>query len=200
MVVTIIEGSPRPSGQSACNSFARLACRMLAERGLDACVHRVVDLDPTALIHRDYGDTAISSCVSELMGSDAVVVVTPIFQASYSGLMKVFLDLLPSAALADKPTLALGTSGSVTHGAVLSLALPPVLLALGCQHIIPPLCVLPPAQASGSRIWWPAEPTRRLGLRLDMLLAATNARVADCRLAAPGFSGEGDVASVAGGR
>lgn len=199
MVVTIMEGSPRPRAQSSSFSFARLAGRMIAERGLDARVHRVVDLDPAALVHRDQRDADISSCLSELMLSDAVVVVTPIFQASYSGLLKVFLDLLSRTALAGKPTLALGTSGSATHGAVLTLALPPVLLALGCQHVIPPLCVLSPAGPSAPPTWWPAESTRRLGVRLDMLLAATTAAVDDRPLEPQAVSRGADLAPTVRG-
>jgi len=47
--------------------------------------------------------------------ADVVVVAVPVYKAAYSGLRKVFLDLLPQTALKGKTVLPLGTGGSPHH-------------------------------------------------------------------------------------
>ncbi len=68
--------------------------------------------------------------------ADLVVVATPIYKAAYSGLIKTFLDLLPSDALRGKTVLPLATGGSASHLLALDYALKPVLSALGARDIL----------------------------------------------------------------
>jgi FMN reductase len=67
----------------------------------------------------------------------AVVVATPVYKAAYSGVLKVFLDLLPQTALRDKVVLPLATGGSPHHMLALDYALRPVLQSLSARHILP---------------------------------------------------------------
>ncbi|WP_279379314.1 NAD(P)H-dependent oxidoreductase [Bordetella bronchiseptica] len=61
---------------------------------------------------------------------------TPVFKASYSGLLKAFLDVLPQFALAGKSVLPLATGGSVAHVLSVDYALRPVLQSMGARHVI----------------------------------------------------------------
>jgi FMN reductase len=65
-----------------------------------------------------------------------VVVATPVYKAAYSGVLKVFLDLLPQTGLAGKTVLPLATGGSPNHMLALDYALRPVLQSLGAKHIL----------------------------------------------------------------
>ena len=67
----------------------------------------------------------------------AIVVATPVYKAAYSGVLKVFLDLLPQTALKDKTVLPLATGGSPNHMLALDYALRPVLQSLSARHILP---------------------------------------------------------------
>ena len=58
--------------------------------------------------------------------ADALVAVTPIFSASYSGLFKTFFDVLETDALAGKPTLVAATAGTARHSLALEHALRPL--------------------------------------------------------------------------
>ncbi|MEU2561304.1 NAD(P)H-dependent oxidoreductase [Streptomyces longispororuber] len=58
---------------------------------------------------------------------------TPIHQATYSGLLKTFLDLLPQHAFTGRPVLPLATGGSPARVMALDYALRPVLTALGAH-------------------------------------------------------------------
>lgn len=55
---------------------------------------------------------------------------------AYSGVLKVFLDLLPADALCGKTVLPLATGGSPAHLLALDYALKPVLSALGARDIL----------------------------------------------------------------
>lgn len=184
MDVMVIEGSPRPRAESRSFAIAELAGRHARRRGHGVQVVRVVDLDPVSLVHQDLSESGLGACAADLLRSNALVVVTPIFQASFSGLLKVFLDLLPRTALEGKPTLPLATCGSATDGSVVTFTLPPVLTALGCHHVVPALC-MPPARGKDRRI--PDRPRRtipsdhvlRLDDRMDLLLAAANVHAMD---------------------
>jgi len=62
---------------------------------------------------------------------------TPIYKASFSGLLKAFLDLLSPAALKGKIVLPLATGGSNAHFLALDYSLRPVLQALGASVVLP---------------------------------------------------------------
>ena len=62
--------------------------------------------------------------------ADGLIVVTPVFSASYSGLFKSFFDVLDQDALTGKPVLIAATGGSARHSLVLEHALRPLFAYL----------------------------------------------------------------------
>ncbi|MEV0284213.1 FMN reductase [Kribbella sp. NPDC050820] len=62
--------------------------------------------------------------------ADALIAVTPTFSASYSGLFKMFFDVLDDKALAGKPVLLAATGGTERHSLVLDFALRPLFAYL----------------------------------------------------------------------
>ncbi|TDW71036.1 FMN reductase [Kribbella pratensis] len=62
--------------------------------------------------------------------ADALIVVSPTFSASYSGLFKMFFDVLDDQALAGKPVLLAATGGTERHSLVLDFALRPLFAYL----------------------------------------------------------------------
>lgn len=59
-------------------------------------------------------------------GADALIAVTPVFAASYSGLFKMFVDVLDPEAIAGMPVLVAATAGTARHQLVLDHALRPL--------------------------------------------------------------------------
>ncbi|MFL6626357.1 MAG: NADPH-dependent FMN reductase [Vitreoscilla sp.] len=94
------------------------------------------DLPPAALVRAQFDDPAIRRAIDQVAAARVVVIATPIYKASFSGLLKSFLDLLPQDALRGKTVFALGTGGSAAHLLALDYALKPVLAALGARHIL----------------------------------------------------------------
>ena len=73
----------------------------------------------------------LSAALDRLAAADAVVLVTPTFQASYSGLFKSFMDLVEEGRLRGKPVLLAATGGSERHSLAVEYALRPLLAHLG---------------------------------------------------------------------
>ena len=69
---------------------------------------------------------ALREAVATVTGADAVIAVTPVFSASYSGLFKSFFDVIDNTALTGKPVLIAATGGTDRHSLVLDHALRPL--------------------------------------------------------------------------
>ncbi|UUU24169.1 FMN reductase [Streptomyces sp. DSM 40750] len=72
----------------------------------------------------------LAAALDAVAGADGLVVVTPVFSASYSGLFKSFFDVLDRDALAGKPVLIAATGGSARHSLVLEHAMRPLFAYL----------------------------------------------------------------------
>jgi FMN reductase len=68
----------------------------------------------------------LAAAQSAVARADGLIVVTPVFSASYSGLFKAFFDVLDKDALAGKPVLIAATGGTARHSLVLDHALRPL--------------------------------------------------------------------------
>jgi FMN reductase len=102
----------------------------LRSTGDDVLVE-IVELRPLA---RDLADhlvtgfpsPALEAALSTVTEADALVAVTPVFTASYSGLFKSFFDVVEDGALRGKPTVVAATAGTARHSLVLEHALRPL--------------------------------------------------------------------------
>jgi len=75
----------------------------------------------------------LSVAIDAVTSADGLIVVTPVFSASYSGLFKSFFDVVSVSdkdALAGKPVLIAATGGSARHSLVLEHALRPLFAYL----------------------------------------------------------------------
>jgi FMN reductase len=132
--VVTLSGSPAAFSRSThllTQAEAALRSRGVHVRRIDARA-----LPPVALMHAHADDPAVREALAIVDEAQAVIVATPLYKASYSGLLKSFLDLLPQSALLHKPVLPLATGGSLAHLLALDYALKPVLSALGARHVL----------------------------------------------------------------
>lgn len=72
----------------------------------------------------------LATAVQTVTGADALIAVTPVFSASYSGLFKSFFDVLDDGVLSGKPVLVAATAGTARHSLVLEFALRPLFAYL----------------------------------------------------------------------
>ncbi|MGW5330668.1 CE1759 family FMN reductase [Streptomyces sp. NPDC004014] len=115
--------------------------RLLADR-LAAAVDRRAPVDVRVVEVRDlaveiahnftngFAGKALAAAQEAVAGADGLIVVTPVFSASYSGLFKSFFDVLDRDALTGKPVLIAATGGTGRHSLVLEHALRPLFAYL----------------------------------------------------------------------
>ncbi|MEU7901355.1 FMN reductase [Actinoplanes sp. NPDC049118] len=72
----------------------------------------------------------LKEALDAVEAADALIAVTPVFNASYSGLFKSFFDVLGKDAVADKPVLIAATGGTARHSLALDHALRPLFAYL----------------------------------------------------------------------
>ena len=68
----------------------------------------------------------LAAAIDAVREADGLIVVTPVFSASYSGLFKTFVDVLELGVLDGKPVLIAATAGTARHSLVLDHALRPL--------------------------------------------------------------------------
>ena len=135
MSVLLIAASPTQPSRSA--ALLDAVGQRLQARGAHTELLSLRELEPRALLLADTRHPNIAQAVAQVASAQVVVVATPVYKAAYSGVLKVFLDLLAQTALQGKTVLPLATGGSPHHMLALDYALRPVLQSLGAKHILP---------------------------------------------------------------
>lgn len=101
-----------PSDTSKTHAVAAAAVTLVGDD--DGSVLDIGSLDADALLLR--GDhPSVAEAIRAIDEADVLVLVTPIYRATYSGLLKVLLDQLPTAALSGKACVLAATAGGPLH-------------------------------------------------------------------------------------
>ena len=72
----------------------------------------------------------LQAALETVLAADGVVAVTPIFSASYSGLFKLFFDLVDRDAFEGKPVLLAAAGGTARHSLAIEHAMRPLFAYL----------------------------------------------------------------------
>lgn len=135
-LVVIAAGLSQPSSSRLlADRLAAAAVREIGA-GLDgAATVRVVELRDHAHEITDHLLTgfpapALKDVLDAVAAADGLIAVSPIFNASYSGLFKSFFDVLGDDVLTDKPVLLGATGGTARHSLALEHALRPMFTYL----------------------------------------------------------------------
>jgi FMN reductase len=87
--------------------------------------HAVVDAMLTG-----FAAGALAEALDKVTHADGLVLVTPLFTTTYSGLFKSFLDILDTEALTGMPVVLGATGGTPRHSLALEYSLRPLLTYL----------------------------------------------------------------------
>jgi FMN reductase len=165
---------------------------------LGGAVVEFVELRPLAHAVTDalltgFPNAELAEAIETVTGADAVIAVTPVFSASYSGLFKSFFDVLENGALDGTPVLVAATAGTARHSLVLEHALRPLFSYL---HAV----VVPTAVFAASEDWGTSGESDALRRRIDRaateLAALVESRVESRPVAARGDQFDRDVAAM----
>jgi FMN reductase len=77
----------------------------------------------------------LQAVLDAVLAADGLIAVTPIFSASYSGLFKMFFDLIERDGLAGRPVLIAATGGTPRHSLALEHAMRPLFAYLNAAVV-----------------------------------------------------------------
>ena len=125
--IVVVSGNPRPASRT---STLAIAVGEALAQGNPPTVIEVGSLGPGLLTP---GDEATAAAVAALREADVLVVATPTYKGSYTGVLKVLLDQLPAQALAGKKAVPVVTAGVAPQAAAAEALLRQLLTELGAD-------------------------------------------------------------------
>ena len=125
--VGVVVGNPKP------RSRTYQAALLVAERLSGAQPGLVVDLADLGAGLLDFADPTVNRLVEEVRELDLLVVASPTFKASYTGLLKLFLDRFSSNALSGVVAVPLMLGAGPGHALAAEVHLKPVLAEMGAS-------------------------------------------------------------------
>jgi FMN reductase len=127
--VVVLVGNPRPGSRT--RAVAEQAAALLAPR---PAVLELAELtgvsytaDAVAATHPD------ESAVDRVRSASVLIVASPSYKGTYTGLLKLFLDRLPHAGLDGVVALPIAVAGSPEHAQATAADLGRLLGELGAQ-------------------------------------------------------------------
>lgn len=125
MKTAVVVGNPKP--QSRTLEAGVLVAKKLTGAEPDLVID-VIDLGAGLL---GFGDARVNAAIEAVRHCDVVIVASPTFKATYTGLLKLFLDQFPSDGLAGVTAFPVMLGAGPAHLLAPDLLLKPVLVELG---------------------------------------------------------------------
>jgi FMN reductase len=125
MKVAVVAGNPKP------NSRTLAAAEMLASAITGSPPEIAIDVVTLGVGLLGFGDPAVAASVGETQSADLVIVASPTYKASFTGVLKCFLDQFPTNGLAGVVAIPLMLGAGPRHALAPELTLKPVLVELG---------------------------------------------------------------------
>lgn len=121
----IVVGNPKPKSRTY------VAAQIVLEKLTGTKPDVSVDLVDFGAALLDWSDPGVLEAIAAVQESDLVVFASPTYKASYTGLLKLFLDRFGSGALAGVTAVPLTLGGHWRHSLASDLLLKPILVELG---------------------------------------------------------------------
>jgi FMN reductase len=91
--------------------------------------------DLTSHLLTGFPSPRLQAALDIVLAADGLIAVTPIFSASYSGLFKLFFDLVERDGFAGKPVLIAATGGTARHSLAVEHAIRPLFAYLNAAVV-----------------------------------------------------------------
>ena len=145
--IVVVSGNPRPGSRTLTLASA-VGAAIAARAGTNGAAGRggvvTIDVGELGAGLLTPGDPATVAAVAALTAADVLVVATPTYKGSYTGVLKVLLDQLPARALAGKRAVPVVTAGVAPQAAAAEDLLRRLLVELGADVVEPGLTVVEP--------------------------------------------------------
>jgi FMN reductase len=132
----VVVGNPRAASRTL------TAATTVARRLTDTDPDLVVDLATLGPALLDWQDPTVTALVDRVGAADLVVVASPTYKATYTGLLKLFLDRFAGGTGLRGVAVSLMLGAAPHHALAAELHLRPLLVELGASVPAPGLFVL----------------------------------------------------------
>jgi FMN reductase len=157
--IVVLVGNPRAGSRTRALAEAATEALLARRAKVDGRLPGAVQLLELAEVvgvsfgpEPAYGSTAVADPFEAVRSARLLVVATPTYKGSYTGLLKVFLDQFPAGALADVVAVPVAVAASPAHAQAAASALRNLLVELGAQVPGPPLAVLEPRLTAAAEV------------------------------------------------
>ena len=127
---SVVGVSGSPSAASKSRRVLEDVLTSLGEVGASTTLVDLAALPADALLGRR-ASADVEEALASVASADVVAVSTPVYRATYSGLLKVFCDLFAPGALVGKVAIPIATGGGPAHALCIDHGLRPLLASVG---------------------------------------------------------------------
>lgn len=128
--LTVVGVSGSPSATSKSRRLLEAVLTALGESGAVVSHIDLTELPADALLGRR-ASAEVQQALALVASADIVAMSTPVYRATYSGLLKVFCDLFAPGALVGKVAIPIATGGGPAHALCIDHGMRPLLASVG---------------------------------------------------------------------
>jgi FMN reductase len=135
MRVAVVVGNPKEGSRTlgVANAVADAIAGGVSQDGKGDVERLVVDLALHAGQLFDWGADAVSALNAAVAGCEVIVVASPTYKATYTGMLKAFLDRYGTNALTGTVAVPVMTGAAPIHALAPEVHLRPLLVELGAS-------------------------------------------------------------------
>ena len=139
-LVVVSAGLGQPSAtRLLADRLSAAVDRHLRDAGIEPAVE-VIELrehaqDLTNNLLTGFPSPHLQAAIDAVLNADGLIAVTPVYSASFSGLFKLFFDVVARDGLAGKPSLIAATGGTARHSLAVEHAVRPLFAYLNAAVV-----------------------------------------------------------------
>jgi FMN reductase len=131
--VLSVVGNPKPRSRTrqVAETVAARVARGLGAGDEDAVTTEVIEVAELGPGLLGWGDPAVKAATAAMAAADVLLVATPTYKATYTGLLKLLLDQIGAGELGGVPTIPIQVAAAPQHALAVEVHLRPVLVEIG---------------------------------------------------------------------
>jgi FMN reductase len=146
MKTAVVVGNPKANSRTL--DAGRLVARRLTSTEPDI----ILDLITLGAALLELGNKGVADAIQSIQDAPVVLFCSPTFKATYSGLLKLFLDQIPSDGLLGITAFPVMLGAGPAHALAPELLLKPVLVELGAVCPAPGLYLIDKTCSEDARL------------------------------------------------
>lgn len=129
--ITIISGSPNK--KSRVNGLVDYAAKLLIDHGYEVSIIQVATLPAEDVMYAHFGSKAILEANAQVAEATGIIIVSPVYKTTLTGLVKAYIDLLPQKGLEHKIVATYLVGATISNLLSIDYGVKPILASMGAH-------------------------------------------------------------------